>query len=316
MATHKEGNMMQQEQAGGRTGVLVGLSEELAGAVERAGTGVVRVDARRRLGASGIIWDAAGLIITADHVVEREEDITVGLADGRELAATIVGRDPGTDLALLRVAAQGLPAAARGATPKVGNLILALGRPGPGGTMATVGIVSALGGPARTWRGGRLDGLIRTDAVLYPGFSGGPLVDVSGQVLGLNTSHFGQGASLAIPVDSISRIAAALLAGGRVRRGFLGITSQPVILPAGLRGRLGMSQETGLLVMGVEPDGPADKGGALLGDVLVGLAGEPVRDTDDLHRVLTGDRVGQPTAVRVIRGGDLRDLTVTVGERP
>ncbi|MBI4498833.1 MAG: trypsin-like peptidase domain-containing protein [Chloroflexi bacterium] len=306
--------MAQPEQAGA-TGVLAGLSDELAGAVERAAAAVVRVDARRRLSASGIIWEATGLVVTADHVLEREEDITVGLADGRDLAATIVGRDPGTDLALLRVEAQGLAAAAPGPAPRVGHLVLALGRPGPGGPMATAGIVSALGGPARTWRGSRLEGFIRTDAVLYPGFSGGPLVDVTGRVLGLNSSHLAQGMSLAIPVESVARIVAALLQTGRVRRGFLGITSQPVLLPIGLRRRLDLDQETGLLVVGVEPDGPADRGGMLLGDVLVGLAGAPVRDTDDLQRLLTGERIGQPTPVRVIRGGEVRDLTITVGER-
>lgn len=308
--------MTQGTQENGRSGVLAGMSEELAEAVEKASDSVVRVEARRRVAASGTVWGAAGLIVTADHVLEREEDIVVTLSGGQEAPATIAGRDPGTDIALLRIEAHDLASIEQAPSPKVGRLVLALGRPGPGGTMATAGIVSAIGGPARTWRGVRLEGFIRTDALLYPGFSGGPLIDIQGRVLGISTSHLAPGASLAIPAEAVGRVVTALLQSGRVRRGFLGITSQPVVLPARLRSRLGLGQETGLLIVGVESEGPADRAGVLLGDVLVGFDGEQMRDTDDLQRMLAGDRVGQPMPLKVVRGGELRDLTVTIGERP
>jgi S1-C subfamily serine protease len=304
------------DEQGTATGPLVEFSDGLAGAVERAGRSVVRVDARRRQSASGVVWTADGLIVTADHVVERDEDLTVGLADGRKVGASIVGRDPGTDLALLRVQATGLPAVEHGAAPKVGHLALVVGRPGD--DLATsIGVVSALGGPVRTWRGGRLESFIRTDATFYPGFSGGPLVDLAGRMIGLATSRFGQGegAGLAIPLETITRVTTSLQSHGRVRRGFLGLSSQPVGLPETLRQGLGLEQESGLLVVGVEKDGPAERGGLMIGDILVALAGESVRDTDDLRSLLGPERVGQAATARIVRGGEARDLTVTVGER-
>jgi S1-C subfamily serine protease len=301
-------------QAEDTVSVLAGLSDDLARAVERAGASVVRVDARRRQAASGVVWAADGLILTADHVLERDEDLTVGLPDGRSVGTRIVGRDPGTDLALLRAEAQGLSPVQQGPAPKVGHLALVVARPGSG-LETSIGAVSALVGPARTRRGGRLEGIIRTDATFYPGFSGGPLVDTGGRMIGLATSYFGQGAGMAIPLETVGRVTAALLSHGRVRRGFLGLSSQPVGLPEALRTRLGLGQESGLLVVGVEPGGPAESGGLLIGDVLIALGGEPVRDTDDLRGLLGAKRVGQATPVRVIRGGEPRELTVTIGER-
>ena len=297
------------------SGVLAGLSNELAAAVEKAAASTVQVDARRRQGASGIIWQADGVIVTADHTLERDEDITVRLADGRKLAATIAGRDPGTDIAVLKVEATDLPAAERGTTPKVGNLILLVGRPN-GDASATIGVASAITGPARTWRGGTLEGIIRTDAIMLPGFSGGPLSDAGGKVLGMTTSQLGQPAGLALTVETVDRVVKAILSGGRLRRGYLGITSQPVQIPSGLRTAANLSQETGLLVVGVVADGPAEKGGVMLGDLLVGLAEQAVRDTEDLQVVLTPDSVGKEIAAKVLRGGALQEVKITVGERP
>ena len=256
-------------------------------------------------------------MVTADHVVEVEEGITVGLPDGREVSARLVGRDPGTDLAVLRVDATGLAAAtlAETADVKVGNLVLAVGRPGESGPMATLGVVSARTGPWRTWRGGLLESLIQTDVTLYPGFSGGPLIDAAGRVVGLNTSILARGASVAVPTDAIQRVVQALLTQGRVRRGYLGVSTQPVALPSGLVQHLGLGQDRGLLIVGVEQHGPADRGGLMLGDVIVAMADQPIRDADDLQALLGPDRVGAATKVRVARGGESRDLTVTVGER-
>lgn len=295
--------------------VLAQLSEQLAGAVERAGKSIVRVSGRPRHPASGLIWSGEGLIVTADHVLERDEDILVGLPDGQEAAATIVGRDPSTDLALLKVATQGLEPIETVDAVRVGALVLAVGRPGVEPS-ATFGVVSALGGPSRTRRGGMLDGFIRTDAVLYPGFSGGALVDASGRAIGLSTSHFGQGAGFALPVQTVRRVADALRQGGRVKRGYLGVTSQPVALPVSMQERTALQQETALLLLGVEPGGPADRAGVLVGDLLVALAGAPLRDTEDLQQALTSDRVGQSVPLRLLRGGQLVDVNVTVGERP
>ena len=301
-------------QAEDQSGVLPIFSDQLARAVERAGLSIVRVDARRRQAASGIAWAAEGVILTADHVLEREEDLGVALPDGRTVAAKIVGRDPGTDIALLKVEGASLTPIEQGPTPKVGHLGLIVARPGDG-LETSIGVVSALGGPARTRRGGQLEGFIRTDAQFYPGFSGGPLVDTAGRMIGLATSHFSQGAGLAIPLETVRRVTAALTSHGRVRRGFLGLSSQPAALPEALRTKHGISQESGLLVVGVEAGGPAEQAGLMMGDVLLALGGQAVRDTDDLRNLLGGDRVGQATAARVLRGGEPRDLTVTIGER-
>ena len=298
--------------------LLVGLSDDLAEAVARAGEYTVRVNARRRMPASGVLWPEGGVVVTADHVVELDEGITVGLPDGREAPAQLAGRDPGSDLALLRV--EGHTSAPSGifgsGQLKVGNLVLALGRPAEGSPMASIGIVSALTGPWRTRQGGLLESLVQTDVTLYPGFSGGPLVDASGLMVGLNSSILARGVSSALPADTVRRVVQALLSGGKVRRGYLGVSSQPVPLPESLSRQFGLGQESALLVVNVEPGGPADQGGLILGDVLVAMGGRPIRDAEDLQGMLGPDRVGAPTPVKILRGGELKGLTITVGERP
>jgi serine protease DegQ len=295
--------------------VLGAFSDALAGAVAQAGSAVVRVDARRRSGASGVVWAPGGLILTADHVLERDEDVTVGLPDGRTVGAAIVGRDPGSDLALLRAEGVDLAPIGRGGAPQVGHLVLLVARPGAG-LATSIGVVSAIGGPSRTRWGGSLEGMIRTDATFFPGFSGGALIDTSGRLLGLATTFRGWDYGLGIPLETVERVTRALTSDGRIKRGYLGLTSQPVAIPEPLRQKLGLSQESGLLIVGVEGGSPADKGGLLLGDVLVAFNGQPVRHTDDLLAALGPERVGQATPARVVRGGEGRDLSVVVGERP
>jgi S1-C subfamily serine protease len=299
------------------TEVLQDLSDALAATVKAAGSSVVRVEARRRLPASGIVWSSDGVIVTAYHVVERDENINVGLPDGQSVPATLVGRDPTTDLAVLRAQAP----TASGAVPPtwadpgnlhVGHLVLALGRPGRT-AQATLGIVSALGESWRTPAGGRIDRYLQTDVVMYPGFSGGPLVDAAGQVLGLNTSALLRGVSLTVPTPTLSEVVQTLLTHGRVRRGYLGVGAQPVRLPAGLGQQLG--QETALLLVSVEPGSPADQGGLLLGDTIVAFDEQPIRHMDDLLALLSSDRVGETMPVRIVRGGQLQELKVVVGER-
>ena len=297
---------------------LVALSNALADAVESTARSVVRVEARRRQPASGLVWSADGLIVTADHALERDEDLAIGLPDGNRVAAAVVGRDPSSDLALLRADVGGLTPAPRGMTARLGSLALIVARPGDE-PMASLGTINAITGPVRTRRRGRLDGLIVTDATFYPGFSGAPFVGADGTALGLATSRFGGGggSGVVIPMSTVERVAAALLGHGRVRRGFLGLSSQPAIVPQALRDRAGLGeQETGLLIVGVEAGGPAETAGLTLGDVLVALGGEPVRDTGELRDLLGPERVGQTTTVRIIRGGAPMELSITIGERP
>jgi S1-C subfamily serine protease len=293
--------------------VLEDLSAALAQAVEAAGPAVARIEGRRRLPASGIVWSADGVVVTANHVVRHDEGLMVGLADGSAVKATLAGRDPSTDLAVLRVEATGLAAAARaGDSLQVGHLVLALGRPGRT-VQATLGIVSALGEGWRTGLGGHVDRYLQTDVVMYPGFSGGPLVTATGQVAGLNSSALMRGTSVSLPVATVNRVVETLLAHGRMRRGYLGVSTQPVRLPAGLAEQVG--QETGLLVVSVEAGSPAEQGGLVLGDTIVGLDGTVVRHHDDLLAMLSGDRVGSKLPLQIIRGGEARALNVTLGEK-
>lgn len=294
---------------------LQDLSSALANAAAKAGAYTVLVNARRRLPASGIAF-APDLVLTADHVVERDEDISVVLPDGREVTASVAGRDPSTDLAVLRLteataqAAEIVPDEAG-----VGQIVLAIGRPTTEGTQASLGIVSAVGGPVRIQRGGSLERYIRTDAIPYPGFSGGPLIDVNGRVIGINTSGLARGASLAIPASVAWQTAQVLAEQGGVKHGFLGIRSQPVDLSTDAQTALGREQSSGLLIVGIEPDSPAQAGGLMVGDIIVGLAGQPLRNPDELAARLRGVIVGQPAPVEVLRGGKAETVTVTVGER-
>lgn len=294
--------------------VLKAVSEALVETVAAAEAGVVRVDARRRLGASGIVWSEDGVIVTANHVVERDHDIQVGLAGGQSVAATLLGRDAGADLAVLRAEARGLkaPAWSEPDSLAVGGLVLALGRPGDK-LLATLGIISALDDGWTTPGGGQIDHYLQTDAAMYPGFSGGPIIDAQQRVAGLNSSSLVAGLSLAVPAPTVRRTVEAVLSGRLVRRGYLGITALPVPLPDVVRERLG--QETGLLLTHVEPKSPAEKSRLIQGDTLVTLNGRPVRSLPDLQAVLHGDPVGGQVQAKVVRAGALRDLDVTIGER-
>lgn len=294
--------------------VLVDLSNQFAEVVKSAGQSVVRVEGRRRMPASGIVWSADGLIITASHVVARDEGIRVGLADGTSLDAALVGRDPSTDLAVLRVDAALTPLAeANKQDVAVGNLVLALARPGRS-VQAAWGIISALGDSWRTGGGGIIDRYVQTDLVMYPGFSGGPLVGADGSLLGLNTSALARGVSVAAPTLTLARVADTLLAHGRIRRGYLGVSTQRVHLPEALRGTVG--QKRGLLVVSVEPDSPAEKGGLTLGDTILSVAGIAVQNHDELLAALSGDKIGTAVPLIILRGGQVQTVDVVVGERP
>lgn len=297
------------------TKVLRDLSDALAATVQAAGPAIVRVDARRRLPASGVVWSADGVIVSAHHVVEQDEDIGVGLPDGQTVSVELIGRDPTTDLVVLRAQATDLtpPTWADLNDLRVGHLVLALGRPGRT-VQATLGIVSALSDDGwRTPAGGQVDRYLQTDVVMYPGFSGGALVDMMGQVLGVTTSALLRGVSLTVPTPTVRRVVETLLTHGRVRWGYLGVGAQAARLPAAPAQQLG--QETGLLLVSVEPGSPAEQGGLLMGDTIVALDGQPVRHLDDLLGLLSGDRVGASVPVRIIRSGRVQELTVEIGER-
>jgi S1-C subfamily serine protease len=290
------------------------LSDGLAAAVETAGASVIHMETRRRLSATGIVWSADGVVVTANHVVDRDDNLSFGLPGGQVVPAKLIGRDPSTDLAVLRAPDVKLvpPTWADPDVMRVGHLVLALGRPGKQ-VMATLGVISALEDGAQMPGGMPLDRFIQTDVVMYPGFSGGPLVGVSGKVLGLNTSALVRGISLTIPVTTIRRVVETLLTHGKMRRGFLGVGAQTVRLPSSLVEQL--QQETGLLVISVEPGSPAEKGGLFMGDTLVSLDDRALRDPDDLIGMLSSDKIGKAITLRLARGGQLQEVKVTIGER-
>jgi serine protease DegQ len=288
--------------------VLAGLSQDLSATVEQVGRSVVAINARRRIPSSGVVW-RPGVVVAASHTISRDEDITVVLASGRSAAATLAGRDPTTDLAVLRLEEAAVPPVERGQDGdlQVGRLVLALGRPGPGIT-ASLGIISAVGGEWRTWQGGRVDRFVRLDLAIYDGFSGGPLVEAGGKVLGLNTSGLSRAMALALPVSTVDRVTDQLLASGRVSRGYLGLAVQPVRLPE----PLGL----GLVVVKLEAGGAAEKAGVLLGDILTALDGRELSDPGDILGALGSERVGTAIQLQLLRGGEPRTLQATVGERP
>ncbi|MBL8097793.1 MAG: trypsin-like peptidase domain-containing protein [Anaerolineales bacterium] len=288
------------------------LSDAMANAVEQAGKYTVLVDARRRHPASGIAI-AKDLILTADHVIEKEEDITIIFGDGKESKARLIGRDGGTDLAVLKLDSAQASSVEIAKTPaRVGEFVLAIGRGNKSGIESSFGTINAIGGPVRTARGGMLEKYIKTDFVSYPGFSGGPLINGEGQVHGINTSGFGGGGgAITIPMDIALKIANALEKDGKIKRGYLGIRSQTVNIPADVNRK----QETGLLIVGIEKDSPAEKGGLILGDILVGVNGLAIEHHDELFNRLSGDVVGKSTPMDVLRGGKLQTINVTVGER-
>jgi len=307
--------------------ILVQLSDALATAAERGGESTVLVNARRRIPASGIVYNT-DQILTANHVVEHDEDISILLPDGTESPATLIGRDPASDLALLKLeGATATPAEQAKIPARVGQITLALGRPSKEGIEASLGTISAIGRPfhghhghgrhGRHGGGGLLDRYLRTDCIPYPGFSGGPLVAADGTVLGLNTSGLARGAAITIPTDIAWKVAESLAKHGHIRQGYLGIRSQTVEIPTAMQNVLKPEQnaETGLLVIGIEDESPAAKDGLMVGDILVGMNGSPIRHHDDLFAQLSGETIGQSMPIDVLRGGQPQTIQVVIGER-
>jgi S1-C subfamily serine protease len=274
----------------------------------------VRVEGRRRTASSGVAWSADGVIVASHHAVDADEDVPVGLHDGRTLAAKVVGRDPGSDLALLRVEAQGLvpPRWAEGRSSRPGEIVLGLSRPGRS-ARARLGIVSAVAAEWRTPSGARFESYLETDLPLHPGFSGGLLLAADGSALGVNSAGVLRGTALAVPAAVLKRVVEALLAQGRVRRGYLGIGTQPVALSAELRASA--EQPSALIVLSVQPGSPAARAGILLGDVLLRAGDDVLTHPGALLPSLDADRVGRELSLRLLRAGEPRSVTLVVGER-
>lgn len=293
------------------------LSDDLAAAAEHTAASVVAVNARSRIASSAVHW-RPGVIVTADHTVRREEDITVTLGGGSTVPATLAGRDAATDVAVLRIEATGVPTAefAETGSLKVGHVVLQVGRTGATGYTASFGVVGAVLGPWRTWRGSEIAQLIQLDMAIHDGFSGSPLVDTRGRVVGLNTSGVARGMALALPPAVVNPVVDALLAKGRIARGYLGVGLQAVELPATLSRKYDPPRQAGLVVLTVDPDGPGGRAGLQLGDVIVDLDQRPVADVRDVLGLLGPERVGATVTLGVLRGGAPTTIGVAVAERP
>ena len=292
------------------------LSSQLAGAVETAASSIVAIHARRRIPSSGIIW-RDGIVVSASHTVRRDGDVPVALPNGETVTASVVGRDAATDLVALKLPDSSTKAAARATddAARVGSLVLAVGRPGRNAS-ASFGIISAIGEDWRTWQGARIDRVLRLDLAVYDGFSGGALVDASGNLVGMNNSALSRGAPLALPVAAVDRVLDELLAHGRVRRAYIGVAVHPVVLGRSVVERHKLSSDGGLVIMSIADGSPAEVGGLRLGDVLVAVGGRPLRRPTDLLDALSGVERGKTLEVKHLRGGDLKTSTVTPGDRP
>jgi S1-C subfamily serine protease len=306
--------MTLSESAGG---VLASLSDDLAHAVERAGRSVVAVHGRRRFPASGLAW-RNDQVVTASHVLERDSDLSITAPDGKQYEARLVARDPGTDLAILAVTDAGLEPAERvpAGTLAAGHLVLAIGRPGTPEPIASFGAISSVGGAWRTAQGGLLDGYIRADVALLPGLSGGGLVDVQGRVVGMLSAHLAGGDPVGIPSAIVDSLVLRMVSGQSLRRAYLGVSTQPVELQEVLRSRLGLAQTAGLMLLGIEPGAPAERDGLILGDIVLAIGGRVIEDGEALQMALGPDAVGASTPIKLIRGGDLREVVVVPAPRP
>lgn len=293
---------------------LTAFSQSIASLVARAGASIVRVDARAHHSASGVVYSRDGLILTASHAVERDDGIVVHTHDGRALEARLIGRDIGTDLALLSVGAEANlePLAFADASAiAVGNLVFSVGRPGKT-TRATSGIVSAFGESYRASHHGKIEHYLESDAALRPGFSGGALVGSDGRAIGMVTGAIVRGTTIAVPTITIERIVKALTKDGGVRRGYLGIGSYPVRLSGAIAARVGRSE--GAVIVAIEADGPAERGGLVQGDVLVAIDGTPTAHPAQVAAALD-DKADSEVRVEFVRGGALQSLTIKTSAR-
>lgn len=303
--------------------LLDAYSRTVSEVAARASPAVVKIEAEKRGrggSGSGFVFTANGYILTNSHVVSGAQKLDVVLHDGRRFAADTVGDDPHTDLAVVRVKADGLPVLPLGESRslKPGQLAIAIGNPYGFSYSVTAGVVSALGRSLRSESGRLMDDIIQTDAALNPGNSGGPLVDSHGRAIGVNSAVIlpAQGLCFAIPIDTAKFVAGRLIEHGRIRRAYLGLGGQNVAVPRGLARRLGVEAESGVLVIAVERGGPAEDAGVEEGDLVIAYDGKPVKGIDDLHRAMTEDAIGRTSRLTVVREKGPEDLAVAPKEAP
>jgi S1-C subfamily serine protease len=296
---------------------IADLSTQLSGAVETAARSIVSIHARRRIPSSGVLW-RDGVIVSASHTVRHEDEIRVTLPTGDAVAARVAGRDPATDLIALRVEDGSTPSAEKPGSDvesvKVGALALAVGRPGRNVT-ASFGIISAIAEGWKSPYGRRVDRLFRLNLAVYDGFSGGPLVDPSGQAIGINTSTLLRGAPASVPAPVVDRVVDELLERGHIRRAFVGVALHPVDLGATAANRLDLEQPTGLVILSVAEGSPADRAGLLIGDIIVKAGGRPIRSHSDFLDLLWNIEEGGSLELDLVRGGEARTIAVTPTDR-
>jgi len=295
---------------------LIELSNALAAATERAAIHVVAVHTGPRGSSSGVIW-RAGIIVTADHALRSDEEIKITLQDQSVVSATLVGRDATTDLAVLKCAeaASPVPAFGDAAELAAGHLTLVVGRTRASGPVAALGAVSLAVAERRQWGGATLSPYIRLDVGLQPTAIGGAVVDARGNVVGIATPKFARFGAIAIPAATVNRVADVLLSKGRIPRGYLGVGLQPIRLPAELTQSTHRKGKTATIVLDVAPDGPAHKADLLIGDLLLSLDGHEVLHPGDVHSTLGPDSIGKTFVAQLLRGGELREVRISVTER-
>jgi S1-C subfamily serine protease len=296
---------------------LIEFSNALAQATERASASAVAVHTEHRGSSSGVVW-RPGVIVTSEHALRRDEEIQLTLPNGRVVPATLVGRDPSTDIAVLKCAEAdtAVPLFGDVAALKPGSIALVVGRTRASGPVAAFGVVSLVASNRRTWTGASLTPYIRLDIGLQPTSIGGAVIDASGNVVGMATPRFARFGAIAVPASAINKIADTLLKQGRIPRGYLGVGLQPVRLPNTLREMLQRNEKTAAIVLDVHADGPADKAGIVIGDILVSLGGQSITRLEDVQSVLAGDAIGKSLPLKFVRGGAVQNGNIVVAERP
>ena len=295
---------------------LIELSNALVKATDHTAASVVAVHTEARGSSSGVIW-RPGVIVTAEHALRRDEEIQVTLPNGRIVPATLAGRDPSTDLAVLKCPDAGAASAERGdaAAIKPGSITLVVGRTRASGPVAALGVVSLVVSERQTWSGSSLVPYVRLDVSLQPTAVGGAVADAQGKVVGVASPRFARFGALAIPSATVDRVAETLLQKGRIPRGYLGVALQPVRLPDHVRQSLQHNEKTAVIILEVEEDGPAHRAGIVIGDILISLAGQSVSRPESVHTLLKGENIGKPLIAKIVRGGAVQSVTITVGDR-
>jgi S1-C subfamily serine protease len=297
------------------TEILQTFSNAIQQVAESVSPSVVSIRSGEGNG-TGIVWDDQGHIVTAYHVVRHLDEVQVTTDDGKTFSGKVVGRDKSSDIALLKVEGKLTPIGrADSDSLKVGQFVLALASPFGSKASATSGIITGVRRNIGGWWGVQIDDAIVTDARVNPGYSGGPLVDASGKMIGLNVALISS-RGIAIPARKVSDVVEKIASGKVTRRGYLGIVSNPVPLPERATKLSGSNQEYGLLILSVEADSPADKTGLVLGDVLLGFGDSPVEGFHDLTHLLTEETIGKPVKLRILRGGRPEELSITPAAAP